>query len=365
MKKILSTIAPFFIGVCVTLGAQQLLPLFISETGELMIPTIIQQEKDLPLKKYALQNLSQIAPAPSLITLTDTLQKTPDYTAYLFQMDIRNKTMSGQVTIPTDTTFAPNHPIIVMLRGYVAPEDYSTGTGTKNAAAAFAKAGYITVAPDFFGYGQSDPEPSDSWLARFEKPVLVADLLASLQTSGIVLSKQQTLTSSKLGIWAHSNGGQIALSTLIGYGFSYPTTLWAPVTAPFPYSVLFFSDELADEGKSQRKWISMFEEDYNSFDFSLTQHLDTLKGPLQLHHGETDDAALIAWSDEFMVKISSENEKREKAQKTAVATNSATPLPPIEITYHRYPDTDHNMQPSWNTAIARDITFFKTYLPLP
>ncbi len=346
MKKGILIVLAFAFGVGSTIGFELLLPYFVSETGELLIPAIITPPKERPLQKYALSNLAQITPASSIIASTDTLQETPDYTSYLYQMEIRGKTMTGQLTLPTQTTFSTNYPVIVMLRGYVPVEEYVTGTGTKNAAAAFAKAGYITVAPDFFGYGQSDPEPADTWQARFEKPILVADIIESLQKSGIMLSQAQTITSSAIGIWAHSNGGQIALSTLIGYDYKFPTTLWAPVTAPFPYSVLFFSDELSDEGKSQRKWISIFEEDYDSLNFSLTQYLSKLQAPLQLHHGETDDAALIAWSDEFVEKLKDQNE-------------TAT------ITYFRYPNTDHNLQPNWNIAISRDLSFFAKYLPLP
>ena len=60
------------------------------------------------------------------------------------------------------------------IRGYVDKEEYKTGVGTKNAAAVFAKNGYITIAPDFFGVAGSDDELVDTWTARFEKPMLVA-----------------------------------------------------------------------------------------------------------------------------------------------------------------------------------------------
>ena len=159
------------------------------------------------------------------------------------------------------------------------------------------------------------------------------------------LNKTILLDTKRLGIWAHSNGGQIALTTLEILNQPIPTSLWAPVTAPFPYSLLFFSDENEDEGKATRKWIAQFEQDYDVYEFSLTQHLDLLQGELQLHHGTLDEAALKSWSDEFVAKVKTENKSRQANQQ-------------IKINYFSYPGADHNLQPGWNTAIQRDIEFF-------
>ncbi|NCS97835.1 MAG: prolyl oligopeptidase family serine peptidase [Candidatus Pacebacteria bacterium] len=323
----------------------------VGEDGELLVPTIITPtlpKKELPLQKYSLTKLADLPRSTAPIQIVKELEATSSYTSYLFTWTTQGKIMTGQVNLPRP--FDPeNATTIVLLRGYVPEDSYETGVGTKNAAAIFAQQGYMTVAPDFFGYGGSDPEPTDTWQARFEKPLLVMELLDSLKIAGIQGDGTPPILSKNIGIWAHSNGGQIALSTLEAFQLTIPTTLWAPVSAPFPYSIQFFSDEIEDEGKSQRKWISLFEDDYDVFDYSVTQHLDMLKAPLQLHHGETDDAAPIAWSDEFVEKL--------EAAQVATAAATQTPYP---ITYYRYKGTDHNMQPktSWNTAIQRDLTFF-------
>jgi uncharacterized protein len=328
-----------------------------------------------PLEKYSIPNLAHYSFQASTIQVEKELQKNDSFTSYLFTYQTLGKKMSGQLNIPHQ--LQPNGtPAIVMIRGYVPPEIYQTGVGTKNAAAVLAKAGFITVAPDFFSFGESDPEPEDTWQGRFEKPVAVIELIKTLQNSPLTLEPTPELpaptviTIPRIGLWGHSNGGQIALTTLEILGQPIPTTLWAPVTAPFPYSVLFFSDENADEGKATRKWISEFEKTYDVFDFSLTQHLDRLTGPIQLHHGGADEAALQVWSDEFEQKVKTENELREKTElylSTASATTSelpTQPLPPIELLYFRYPGADHNLQPSWQTVVDRDLEFFKKHLTL-
>lgn len=313
-----------------------------------------------PLQKYSITELHNREYKPSNIVLTEVLAEEPLYTSFSFSFTTLGKKMTGQINIPDKVTANPlqTNRVIILLRGYVPEEIYTIGTGTRNAADRFAQAGYITIAPDFFGYGNSDPEPENSWQARFEKPITVIELIKSIEKNGIPLeidAAQTISTISDIGIWAHSNGGQIALTTIEVLQESIPTTLWAPVTAPFPYSVLYFSDELEDEGKAQRKWINLFEDEYDVFDFSLTQHLDKLQGPIQIQHGTADDAALIYWSREFIDKITAENERRSNL----TASQSAEPII-VELIEHS--NANHNMIPRWEAAIQNDLRFFASHL---
>jgi len=269
------------------------------------------------------------------------------------------------MNIPSKSTGAL--PVIIMVRGYIPPDVYTPGSGTKSGGEYFATHGYVTLAPDFLGFGGSDSESSDEWEARFQKPIQVADLVMTVekQTNLDLPSGSVSLDNSHVGMWAHSNGGQIALTTLEILSQPIPTTLWAPVTAPFPYSVLYFSDEEADEGKKSREWINEFDQKYDALEFSLSQHLNLLQGPLQLHQGVADEAIHYIWSDEFVDKIKAENLRRKKLKSDEVAGITATPsakvnasLDPIEITYFKYPSSNHNMQPDWSTVIQRDLEFF-------
>lgn len=357
------------------IGHFQLVPFSSSSTAfpEILIPKPTEPPK--PLQKYSIREAMRYPFATSRITIGKQVSATADYEEYSIAFITVGKTMSGLLTIPVGIEEATNQPIIVMVRGYVPPESYTPGIGTSPAARYFAKQGFITLAPDFFGHGASDPEPQDEWEARFIKPLSVVELIQSIREFGISGELLNIPSTQTIGIWAHSNGGQIALSALEIMGESIPTTLWAPVTAPFPYSILFFGDETEDEGKSQRAWIALFEKIYNAGDFNLTQHLDLLTGPLQIHHGTADDAALKTWSDEFVVKLDAENARRKAIQQTLLS--SATPsaeldtqatdssiLIPIDYDYYVYPGADHNLRPveNWNLAVSRDLAFFEREL---
>lgn len=334
----------------------------LGEEASLLSPFSEQGvDKELPLRQYTIENLAKRRYQPSSIVVERVLEETDSYTSYLFSYTSLNKKISGQLNVPNELlTSSVNEPTpaVLMLRGYVPEENYTTGAGTRNAAAYFAENGYLTIAPDFLGHGESDPEPSDVWEARFIKPINVIELITSLKANPTLniptVTAKITADTEHLNIWAHSNGGQIALTTLEILGESIPTTLWAPVTSPFPYSVLYYSDENEDEGRDARAWVAQFEQEYDGREFSITQHLDRLTGPILLHHGTLDEAAPLSWSDEFVDKIEVENQRRAK--------ETEAQLPPIEITYHTYSGTDHNMQPNWNTVVQRDLSFFNQFL---
>lgn len=226
-----------------------------------------------------------------------------------------------------------------MARGYVEKDGYITGTGTKNAATYYAKNGYLTYAPDFSGYGESDPEDPNALGARLVKPVEILDLIASVR------AKYPTLP---IFLWGHSNGGQIMLtvSEVLGKRNLQGETLkvkgvilWAPVSKPFPYNILYYTDEADDKGKWLRGQIAEFEADYDVFNYSLDRYLDWIALPIQLHQGTADEAVPIKWSDELDKSL------KEKEKK---------------INYYVYPGADHNMKPNWDTVVARDVEWMKS-----
>lgn len=350
----------------------------------------LKGEPERPLLKYSLSNLAEEletqAPAKeSLQVLQQLNADDPEALVKIYQFSFltQGKTMSGVINISQSSLDALSAepakklPVIIMLRGYVPLATYSPGVGTKNAAAVFAQNGFVTIAPDFFGYGLSDAEFSDPWEARFAKVSEVADLInvvrswpeltlqsaANQEESALspMLDEQEeievTLNPKQIAIWAHSNGGQIAVSTLEVLQADIPASLWAPVLVPFPYSVLYFSDEEADEGKETRKFVALFEEIYDVFAFSLTQHLNLLQAPLQIQHGTADEAALPAWTSEFVAKVEQENQKRRSAQQS-------DPQKEISVDYYLYPGADHDLRGAWQTAVNRDLAFFHQQLGL-
>jgi len=288
-----------------------------------------------PLLVYTFDNLTNRKYEASKIEIGEEIEEYSGekYEARLFSFLSDGKKVTGQINMPM-TTNSRKFPVIIMLRGYVDREIYRTGIGTNRAAGVLAANGYVTLAPDFLGYGGSDMPDDDVWWDRFNNPVIVMNLIASLENLEIV-------DTSRVGIWGHSNGGQIALSVLEISQANYPTSLWAPVTKPFPYSILYFTDEFSDRGKALRAEIARLEADYDVDEFSIDNYFDWIESPIQIHQGTNDEAVPLRWSNEFVDKM----KDLEK-----------------EIEYFVWNGAGHNMEGSWSEVVIKDLDFFKKNL---
>lgn len=311
------------------------------------IPLSEKEEIDYQLNNYAYDTLKKKEFAPQVMTFGDVLTEQEGFQTRMFYYELDGKKVSGLAHLPADGT---NHPVIVMVRGYVDHAIYTPGVGTRRASEVFARHGYITLAPDFLGYGESDLPSVVPLEDRFQTYPTVLQLLSNIDKLNISLQNLDSQSGSgmttfadqsNVGIWGHSNGGQIAISALEVSGRSYPTVLWAPVTKPFPYSVLYFTDEFDDNGRYLRRIIADFETDYDIERFSLSNYFSWIDAPLQLHQGGNDDAVPIEWSDEFVEEVEKEG---------------------ISVDYYRYPSADHNLMPDWSQAVERSLSFFDKHL---
>jgi uncharacterized protein len=309
-----------------------------------------EKVKEKPLLKYAYVNLKKTRLESSTITLGKILEENENYISQMFYYDVRatidgerrSKKVSGLINIPKKDG---EYPVIVMSRGFVDPKIYSTGTGTKRAGEFFAQNNFITLAPDFLGYGESDKPSQNSMEERFQTYTTALILLSSLSNldAGLDASYSGKIRAdvSKVGIWGHSNGGQIAISVLEITGKEYPTVLWAPVSKPFPYSILYFTDEFEDHGKALRKVVADFENDYNIELYSPSNFYSWINAPIEIHQGTADDAVPIKWSDNLVTDLTKLNKNVE---------------------YFTYSGADHNLTPGWGIAVQRSLDFYKKYL---
>ncbi len=280
------------------------------------------------LDKYTYEALRKRKLAGGEIVIGKVLKDSDKYESRLFFFTSDGRKVSGLINIPKSK--GP-FPVIIMIRGFVDTEVYATGTGTQHAAEVFAQNGFITLAPDFLGYGESDPSVKSPMEDRFLTYTTVLDLIDSVKSLNSV-------DVSKIGIWGHSNGGQIALSVLEISGGKYPTVLWVPVSKPFPYSILYYTDDVSDHGEALRKVVSDFEKDYDSEKYSLTNFFDWINGPIQLYQGGSDESVPQKWSDD-LYKLLKDKKK--------------------EIEYFVYPEQDHNFsKASWSEIVEKNIEFY-------
>lgn len=290
-----------------------------------------------PLAVYEIEKLSQETFEGAKIEIEKKLKDEKEFSSYLFSMNFlpnpnlkETKTTTGIINVPNEVPA----PVIVMFRGYIDQANYVSGAGTKNASEYFSQNGFITIAPDFLGYGQSDENSADIFESRFQTYTTAIHLIKAVKNI-------KEWDGKNIFIWGHSNGGQIAITTLEIMEENIPTVLWAPVTKPFPYSILYYTDQSEDKGKYIRSELSEFEKIYDVEKFSLSDYIDRIKAPIQIQQGGTDDAVPKDWSDTFSNLL-------EKNR--------------IDIVYHIYPASDHNLRMNWDQAVEKDISFFNRFI---
>lgn len=302
--------------------------------------------KPRPLEKYSFEHLSKVyhqdaGPLDgSQITIGNIISENQDFTSYEFMLEFspdlskNTKKVTGLINVPKgDGPF----PAVVMFRGYVDQTIYKIGVGTQHAGEFFAKNGYITIAPDFLGYGNSDKESGDIFETRFQTYTTALAVLTAVKNAQTSLK----VDLDKIYLWGHSNGGQIALALLEITGEPYKTVLWAPNSAKFPYSIIYYLDEASDQGKLIITKLSEFMGDYDVTKYSIRSFIDQINTDtkIQVHQGTADEAVPYVWNDTLVKQIKAGD---------------------IKVEYFKYAGANHNLVPSWNQVVTTSLEFFNT-----
>lgn len=344
IKKILLPLLIIIIGLGIGLGIGWMIK---KETDfwTLLSPlgTRELEEKEKPLVKYEYQRLKERSPVSSEIVWEKEVSTNEDVTSYLFSYTSEGKKITGLANLPhKHFSISLSGPeiikadiaVIVMLRGWVDPANYTPGVGTQRAGEVFAENGYLTFAPDYLGYGESDLPPDNVWEERLIRNINIMDLLASVKS-------MPGVDPERVGIWGHSNGGLSALTVLELSGEEYPTTLWAPVSQFFPYDVLYYTYEFDDKGRALRRSLAEFEQEYEADLYSFDEYLDWIRGVLQIHQGTADPHIPLFWTDSLVERLR---------------------LMGLGVEYFKYSGAGHNMEGSWDLVVQRDLEFFKEKL---
>ena len=254
------------------------------------------------------------------------LAKKDNFTTQVFTFESNGKIISGTMNIP-HPEYSSLKKAIILVRGYAELEGYYPGSGTWKVAQILANEGYATFSIDFLGYGLSEGESTDMLEARFVKVAQVMDLIESVKAI-------PWIDKTKIGIWAHSNGGQIVLSALEATGGNYPTVLWAPMTETFPLSVL----STIDEGSPVKAVIEEFEKHYDSRRFAFENYYEWIEAPIMIQQGTGDTWCQVSWQNKVIKELKGKGKQAE-----------------LVI----YSGDDHNLSRSWEKAVERDVEFYK------
>ncbi len=301
-------------------------------------PTITPTPTDTPTRRpptptntpdprlpYYITRLRKRAYKGGTVEITGDIAENEDYAAYYISYPSDDLTITGYMYVPQGK--GP-FPVVILNHGYYDPEMYFTGTGTQREADYLARQGYLTIAPDYRNYGESDA--GDSLL-------LVGYMTDVLNLVNSVKTIDQA-DPSRIGTWGHSMGGGI--------------TIKACVVSNRIKAVALFGSVGADE-KDNYYWNGITRLKVHQL-FGLPEHnpgpyawlspirfLDVAP-PMSIHHGEADDVVPIEFSEKLLEKM------READRR---------------VEFFTYPGQPHTFEgEGWELAMERVLAFFEKHL---
>jgi uncharacterized protein len=285
------------------------------------------------------------------ITIEETLEPGENYDRYIISYLSESNKIYALLTIPQGQKPDSGWPVIIFNHGYIPPAQYRTTERYIAYVDGFARNGYIVFRSDYRGHGSSEGEASGG----YGSPAYTIDVLNAMAA----IKNYPAADPNRIGMWGHSMGGQVVLRAMVVTGDIKAGVIWAGVVGSYQDMYERWRRRSDDNGEAtptpnpnsnRRRWRQELVEKYglpeenpefwNSI--SPNSFLADLSGPIQLHHGTADESVPLEFSEALSDQIQAAGHKT------------------VEL--YTYEDDNHNISNNFNTAMARSLQFFDTYV---
>src|SRR5579859_6500760 len=281
------------------------------------------------------------------IVIEKTVSSGANFTEYIASYNSDGLKIHALLTVPRGSKPAGGWPVIVFNHGYIPPAQYNTVSSYARYVNVFANHGYIVFKPDYRGNGQSEGQPQQVYASTG----YVDDDLNAIAS----IAKYPDANPQKIGIWAHSMGGNITLHDLVISHDIKAAVIWAGSVGSSDQLLAWWQKRIAagilrgNDVEAANQFMSLVKQYgtpaqnpsyWNSVD--PTQFLGDVTAPMQLHHEENDPVVPVDFSTSLKDRLT-------KAGKV------------VEL--HTYQGSDHNIGGNeFVPAMSASLTFFDHYL---
>ncbi|MEO8609375.1 MAG: alpha/beta fold hydrolase [Chloroflexota bacterium] len=280
------------------------------------------------------------------IIIEQALDNGANYARYIASYESQGNKIYGLLTIPFGGIPEGGFKAIVFNHGYIPPDTYKTTERYIAYVDALAQSGFVVFKIDMRGHGNSEGEPMGSYFS----PAYTIDAISALKS----LQKMDIIDPDGIGMWGHSMAGNLVLRAMLVEPAIKAGVIWAGAVYSYDdfekYAITDTSyvppsTESAGTRRS-REIFQTYGQPNTTVPFwqavSLTNNIDYLQSPLQLHHAIDDDTVNIGYSRDLAAAL-------ETAGKT--------------YEFYEYDSGGHNISsPSFELAMQRTIAFFQKYL---
>jgi len=277
------------------------------------------------------------------------LENGENYSRYIASYESEGNKINGLLTIPFGDVPEGGFKAIVFNHGYIPPTVYRTTERYVAYVDELARAGFVVFKIDMRGHDESEGEPEGSYFS----PGYTIDAISALKS----LQKMDIIDPDGIGMWGHSMAGNLTLRAMLiepdikagviwaGAVYSYDDFIRYSISDPSytppvqppetPNRVRRSQEIMAAHGRPT------LDVEYWR-DVSLTEHIDLLENPVQLHHSKDDNVVNIGYSVDLS-RILTENGKPHE--------------------FYEYEVGGHNIaSPAFEEAMRRTVEFFRVNL---
>ncbi|MFN8441475.1 MAG: alpha/beta fold hydrolase [Caldilineaceae bacterium] len=272
------------------------------------------------------------------ITFEQTLAPGVNYARYLVSYRSEGLKIYALMTVPNGTKPATGWPAIIFNHGYIPPEIYRTTERYVAYVDGFARNGYIVFRPDYRGHGFSEGEAEGA----YGSPDYTIDVLNALAS----VKNYADTDPARIGMWGHSMGGYITLRAMVVSKDIKAGVIWAGVVANYSDMMSRWNRPTPPTVPQRaRRWRQLLIDNFGTPEanpdfwdsLAANSYLTDLSGPLQLHHGTSDEEVPPLFSELLDEEVK------------AVGGS---------VEYFTYPGDNHNLSSNLYTALQRSVAFF-------
>jgi dipeptidyl aminopeptidase/acylaminoacyl peptidase len=254
----------------------------------------------------------------------------------------------GLLTIPYLEQPENGYKSIVFNHGYIPPEYYRTESRYEPYFDYLARSGFVVFKIDYRGHGQSEGEPSGSYFS----PGYTIDSIAALKS----LQTLEFVDPNGIGMWGHSMAGNLTLRAMLLEPQIKAGVIWAGAVYSYDDFAEYGIDdntyrppatpEGEDRPRRSRQIFDAYGRPESGHPFwqavSLTEHLEYLNSPLQIHHSVDDTVVSVQYSQGLAQALQDKEKQYE---------------------FYLYEGGGHNLiSPYFGQAMQRTVEFFKDNL---
>ncbi|HEX6304344.1 MAG TPA: alpha/beta fold hydrolase [Anaerolineales bacterium] len=302
-------------------------------------------------KEITIEYLRDLEISGSEITFERDLGATFYYQQHLVSYISEGNKIYGLLTIPSEEPPEGGFKAIVFNHGYIPPTVYQTTERYVAYVDHLARSGFVVFKIDLRGHGQSQGEPTGSYFS----PGYTIDAIAALKS----LQTMEVIDPQGIGMWGHSMAGNLVLRAMLVEPEVKAGVIWAGAVYSYDdfgkYGIddntyrppeTVETQEASGGRRRSREIFDTYGRPDTQVDYwkavSLTENIELLNSPLQLHHAQDDPVVNIGYSFD-LAAVLQENGK------------------PYE--FYSYEGGGHNLNsPYFEQAMQRTVEFFRNNL---